>query len=51
MASDKENKDFPLLAGKSSNETTKIWLCKNFSCLAPFFSVKDLMWEIKAESP
>ena len=51
MASDKENKQFPLLVGKSSKGTTKIWLCKNFSCLAPFFSVKDLMREIKAESP
>jgi uncharacterized protein len=46
ISSAKENKKFPLLANKPYNESTLIYLCKNYSCLAPFSSTETLIQKI-----
>ncbi|MBK5271055.1 MAG: thioredoxin domain-containing protein [Bacteroidia bacterium] len=43
MASATANSEFPLLSGKPVFETPSFWLCRNFSCLHPVNSVKDLI--------
>jgi uncharacterized protein len=43
MASDDENDDFPLLAGKISPEKTLIYLCKDFACQQPVDSIERFM--------
>ena len=47
MGSEKEQEAFPLLAAKPSGPSDNIFLCKNYSCLAPFFSTKSLFLEIE----
>lgn len=42
MSSALGNDAFPLLAGKPSNELDNIYLCKDYSCLAPFLSTSSL---------
>jgi uncharacterized protein len=42
MATIKENQDFPLLAQKNSNAKTLIFLCKNYECLQPVETIKEL---------
>jgi uncharacterized protein len=42
MATTKENQDFPLLAQKNSNAKTLIFLCKNYECLQPVETIKEL---------
>ncbi|MEJ7587909.1 MAG: thioredoxin domain-containing protein [Ferruginibacter sp.] len=46
MASEMEKKEFPLLEGKPGDETTRIYLCKNYACLTPFLQEDLLMAEI-----
>jgi uncharacterized protein YyaL (SSP411 family) len=47
MGSEKEQEAFPLLAAKPSGPSDSIFLCKNYSCLAPFLSTKSLFLEIE----
>ena len=37
------NPDFPLLAGKPKAEQPAFYLCRNYTCLKPVFSAKELM--------
>jgi uncharacterized protein YyaL (SSP411 family) len=43
MATAVENEQFALLAGKGVTETTKIYVCKDFTCLKPVTSVAETM--------
>jgi uncharacterized protein YyaL (SSP411 family) len=43
MASQKEDNTFPLLSGKKATDPASIYLCKEFSCLKPVITIKDLM--------
>ena len=43
MASQKADNTFPLLSGKKATDPASIYLCKEFSCLKPVITVKDLM--------
>ncbi|MEO5563814.1 MAG: thioredoxin domain-containing protein [Chitinophagaceae bacterium] len=43
MASFHGDPAFPLLEGKDSTSPASIYLCKNFACLKPVNTVKDLM--------
>ncbi len=43
MATEKEDLPFPLLIGKQALVHPAIYLCRNYTCLAPVFSAKDLM--------
>lgn len=43
MAAAAATPDFPLLAGKSSTLTGVIYLCRNYTCLNPVFSAKELI--------
>jgi uncharacterized protein YyaL (SSP411 family) len=43
MITEKENDDFPLLKNKQVLEKTAIYLCSNYTCLTPVFSVEDLI--------
>ena len=43
MASDDENEEFPLLAGKTSPEKPLIYLCKDFACQQPVDSIERFM--------
>jgi uncharacterized protein len=43
MASDAENDEFPLLAGKISPENPLIYLCKDFACQQPVDSIERFM--------
>ena len=51
MISDDLDQDFPLLKGKKAEEATRIFLCKDYTCLAPFFSIKELLDNLKADYP
>lgn len=42
MATAEPLKTYPLLAGKAKNKETLIYLCRNYVCLHPVNSVKDL---------
>jgi uncharacterized protein YyaL (SSP411 family) len=37
------NDRYPLLAGKTANGNTSIWLCRDYTCQVPVFSVKELI--------
>ena len=41
MSASHENDNFPLLKGKKLAEKTAIFLCKNYSCKLPVFSISD----------
>jgi len=43
MASDTENEEFPILAGKKCPEKPIIFLCKDFLCQQPVSSIKRFM--------
>ena len=43
QVSDNTNDEFPLLQGKKTTVNPAIFKCSNYTCLAPVFSVKDLM--------
>ena len=43
MASKKADNTFPLLNGKEATDPASIYLCKEFSCLKPVITLKDLM--------
>jgi hypothetical protein len=43
MASGSGNPGFPLLADKSAITNTGIWLCSNYTCQLPVFSVNELI--------
>ncbi len=43
MASKKALDTFPLLTGKEATDPASIYLCKEFSCLKPVITLKDLM--------
>ena len=43
MASDIENEEFPILAGKIGQEKPIIFLCKDFICQQPVNSIKRFM--------
>jgi uncharacterized protein YyaL (SSP411 family) len=43
MASNIPDTAFPLLAGKPAALTTVIYLCRNYTCLNPVFSAKELI--------
>lgn len=43
FASNVENEQFALLAGKEIAEETRIYLCKNYACSAPVTTVEELM--------
>jgi uncharacterized protein YyaL (SSP411 family) len=47
MSSENGNEAFPLLAAKPSGKSDNIFLCKNYSCLAPFLSAGSLFLEIE----
>ncbi|MGN6402375.1 MAG: thioredoxin domain-containing protein, partial [Flavisolibacter sp.] len=42
MATAEPSKTYPLLADKAKNKETLIYLCRNYVCLHPVNSVKDL---------
>jgi uncharacterized protein len=41
------DQDFPILKGKDVKGATQIFLCKDYTCLAPFFSLQDLLENLK----
>jgi uncharacterized protein len=43
MASIKGDNTFPLMGGKEATDPASIYLCKDFSCLQPVNTLKDLM--------
>jgi uncharacterized protein YyaL (SSP411 family) len=43
MASKTESSDYPLLLNKKGSAKTSIYLCRNYTCLNPVFSLKELM--------
>lgn len=43
MIAEKGDDDFPLLKSKQVLEKTAIYLCSNYTCLSPVFSVNDLI--------
>jgi len=43
MATGKEESNYPLLADKQVLAKTSIFLCRNYTCLKPVFSVNELM--------
>lgn len=43
MASEKENAAFPLLENKEVIKDPTIYLCKNYACEQPVFSIKELI--------
>ena len=49
MASHDSDQDFPLLKGKNVKGATQIFLCRDYTCLAPFFSLQDLLDNLKAD--
>jgi uncharacterized protein YyaL (SSP411 family) len=42
MSTKSENQEFPLLAQKNSYEQTRFFLCKNYECLQPVDTLKEL---------
>jgi uncharacterized protein YyaL (SSP411 family) len=50
MASGSGDPDFPLLANKPTTPGTSIWLCRNYTCRQPVFSVNELIALINSPS-
>ncbi|MEO6228665.1 MAG: thioredoxin domain-containing protein [Ferruginibacter sp.] len=48
MATLEKNNDFPILENKIGEEATLIYLCKNYSCKAPFTNAEELLKEINS---
>lgn len=46
---DEATDSMPMLKNKVPAERTAIYLCRNYSCLAPFFDVNDLLNAIKKD--
>jgi len=46
MVSATSNSNFPLLSEKPITDPPSVWLCKNFVCELPVYSVKDLTYLI-----
>lgn len=46
MAAPKTNDAFPLLKDKSTNEKLALFLCENYACQQPVFSVADLLKQL-----
>jgi uncharacterized protein YyaL (SSP411 family) len=49
MASEQEDTIYPLLANKQALVETSIYMCRNYTCDKPVFSLKDLMLLINRE--
>jgi hypothetical protein len=47
MISSQQNDTFPLLAGKSVTDDTKLYLCQNYSCQLPVSNIEALLKEIE----
>jgi len=43
MVSARVAEDFPLLAGKKLSKMPAFYLCRDYTCLPPVFSVKELI--------
>jgi uncharacterized protein YyaL (SSP411 family) len=43
MVSDYPDAGFPLLMGKSATNPPSIYLCRNYTCQHPVFSINDLI--------
>jgi uncharacterized protein YyaL (SSP411 family) len=50
MVSECQDQDFPLLAGKPGADPPLIYLCHNYSCLSPVFSINELITLINKDS-
>lgn len=50
MCSPGSNNEFPLLVDKPATDMTLIYVCKNFSCRAPVFTVQELLYLISLEN-
>jgi hypothetical protein len=48
-STEEATESMPMLKNKIPAETTAIYLCRNYSCLAPFFSVNDLLNALKKD--
>ena len=46
MGTDQKNDLYPMLEGKDLKDETQIFLCKNYSCLAPLKSAQNLLKEL-----
>lgn len=46
MSSERENSNYALLANKPATESNQLYLCRNYSCLAPFKTSVELLKEI-----
>lgn len=47
MTSKEENSQYPLLANKPHTGADQVYLCRNYSCLAPFNNTSKLITQIK----
>jgi uncharacterized protein YyaL (SSP411 family) len=47
MASPNSTGEFPMLAAKPDTGSTQFYLCKNYTCLAPFSGVQPLLLELE----
>ena len=45
MATNYSNNDFPLFANKPPGSPDNIYLCKNYTCLAPFSDIHGFISE------
>jgi uncharacterized protein YyaL (SSP411 family) len=50
MAAEKENKNFPLLAGKGEDSKNNIYVCRNYSCQKPVNTVAELKAVLEANN-
>ena len=46
QSSERSNKDYPLLNGKTASIGTQFYVCKNFTCQQPVNQVDDLMKQL-----
>ena len=44
MANDTESNEYPLLAGKKAESKIKFYLCQNFSCQKPVYTIAELLY-------
>jgi uncharacterized protein YyaL (SSP411 family) len=49
MSASAETDNYPLLKGKKVQEKTAIFLCKNYTCLGPVFSIADFNEHLLAQ--